>query len=297
MKNIFISMIGLEERGLGFFKKAWDFKLDEYLLFTNREFANDKRVAHIREQIINNFLQTQQLQFLEASYDNPFEIVRSFNQYVSNSALDIGSCNFFLDISNLNRQNLLVLLWLLRKKYRVKSLDIFYTVPEKYNYEISKGAKGYANIPFFGGSFSKGKAKLLILLVGYETDRPLYLFNTLEPSRVILAEGDEPMDVSFLAQNMEIVRTLGSKIRNVDVEKVSAKDPHKAAQQLSSIFIKNKDDYNIVASSLNTKVQAVGLYLACETNPEVQIVYSFPDIFGEWLSTGIKQTLTFHLQQ
>lgn len=297
MKNIFISMIGLEERGLGFFKKAWDFKVDEYLLFTNREFINDRRVAYIREQIINNFLQTQQLQFLEASYDNPFEIVRSFNQYVSNSALDIESCNFFLDISNLNRQNLLVLLWLLRKKYKVKSLDIFYTVPERYNYEISKGAKGCANIPFFGGSFSKDKAKLLILLAGYEIDRPLYLFSTLEPSKVIVIEGDEPTDTSFLAQNIELVKTLSSKIENVDVEKVSAKYPHKAAQQLRGIFIKNGNDYNIVASPLNTKLQTVGLYLACETSPEVQIIYSFPDVFTQWLSTGIRQTLTFHLQQ
>lgn len=128
-------------------------------------------------------------------------------------------------------------------------------------------------------------------------DRPLRLFEGLEPSKVILTVGDEPTDASFLAQNTELVERLSNQMENVEVEKVSARDPHAAARKLTDIFSSNTRDYNIIVSPLGTKLQVVGLYLACETHPEVQIVYSFPDVFTSWLSKGIKETLVFHLHQ
>ena len=295
MSNIFISMIGLEERGLGFFKEKWDFKIDDHILFINREFENDERVVSIRKEITTEFLQAKKFQILRASYYDPFEIVHGFNQYVFNKKLDIKSSKFFWDVSNFNRQNLLVLMWLLRKKYSVKSLDVFYTVPKEYNPKISKGAKGFSTTPFFSGIFSKGKEKLLILLMGYEIDRPLYLFNVIEPSKVILVQGEEPTDASFLEANRKAVEELSDSIYGIEIRKAPADDPHKAAQVLRSIFNENAREYNIIASPLNTKLQTVGLYLACEENPDVQVVYSFPDKFSGWLSRGIKKVKRFKL--
>ncbi len=295
MSNIFISMIGLEERGLGFFKEKWDFKIDDHILFINQEFENDQRVVNIRNEIASKFLQAKKFQFLKASYYDPFEIVRGFNRYVFDKKLDIKSSKFFLDVSNFNRQNLLVLMWLLRKKYCVKSLDVFYTVPGKYNPKISKGAKGFSTIPFFGGIFSKDKEKLLILLIGYEIDRPLYLFKVIEPSKVILVQGEEPTDASFLERNRKAVKELSDSIYGAEIKKAPADDPHKAVQILRSIFNENAHDYNIITSPLNTKLQTVGLYLACEENPDVQVVYSFPDKFSGWLSKGIQEVKRFKL--
>ena len=49
-------------------------------------------------------------------------------------------------------------------------------------------------MPFFSGRFSISKPKLLIILAGYEVDRPVLLWRELEPSKVILAEGVEPTE-------------------------------------------------------------------------------------------------------
>jgi len=295
MSNIFISMIGFEERGLGFFKETWDFKVDDYILFVNQEFETDERVVNFREAIKRELHQAKRIQFLRASYYDPFEIVRSFNQYVFNNKLDVKASKFFWDISNFNRQNLLVLMWLLRRKYSVESLDIFYTIPEKYNPEISKGAKGFSTTPFFGRSFSKKKEKLLVLLVGYEIDRPLYLFKVIEPSKVILVVGEEPTDESFLDANKRALKEINESIHGTELRKVPADDPHKAGEILGTIFRENVHDYNIITSPLNTKLQTVGLYLACEKNPNVRVVYSFPDKFSGWLSKGIKDVKRFKL--
>ncbi len=295
MSNIFISMVGFEERGLGFFNKKWDFKVDDYILFVNQEFENDERVVNFHETIKRKLHDVKRIQYLRASYYDPFVIVRGFNEYVYNNKLDVKTSNFFLDISNFNRQNLLVLMWLLRRKYSVESLDIFYTIPEKYNPEMSKGAKGFSTTPFFGRSFSKRKNKLLILLVGYEIDRPLYLFKVIEPSKVILVVGEAPTDKGFIGENKKTLEEINESIHGMELRKVPADDPHKAAETLGGIFSENVHDFNIITSPLNTKLQTVGLYLACERNRNVQVVYSFPDKFSGWLSKGIREVKRFKL--
>ena len=297
MNSIFISMIGIEERGLGFFKekKQLDFQIDDYVFFINKEFESDKRLMKIQKELTEKFLKDQEFRLLLASYDDPFKIVESFNHYVFNSKLDIKSSKVFCDISNFNRQNLLVLLWLLRRKYGLESIDLFYAVPKEYNSRISRGARGFTTIPFFGKSFSKDKEKLLILLVGYEIDRPLYLHKVIEPSKVILVEGIKPTDPTFLAANENTIEELSQVIYGSEIKKIPADDPVKAGRALTTILEENNERYNIIISPLNTKLQTVGLYLACERNPEVQVVYSFPDKFSGWLSKGIKEVKRFEI--
>ena len=74
MKSIFISMIGIEERVLGFFKNKPDLsqEIDQYILFINKEFKNDSRVLEYKDDILNNFLKNNRYDILEASYEKPF---------------------------------------------------------------------------------------------------------------------------------------------------------------------------------------------------------------------------------
>ena len=133
-----------------------------------------------------------------------------------------------------------------------------------------------------------------MLLAGYEIDRPLLLWRELQPSKIILAEGVEPTDKSFYEKNKEAVDEL-SKASSAEVTQISAKDPVTAKAQLSDIFNKEKERFNIFASPLNTKLQAVGLYLAWEENPEVQIVISFPDKFSDWLTKDVKEVKRYKI--
>jgi len=293
MKTIFISMIGPEERVLGIFQED-GIPADMYLLFINREFKEDERVKAHKKEITEKYLVRKNYNLLETSYNDPFIIVREFNKYRIEEDLDFQQIKVILDISTFNRQNLLVMLRLLRKILNVPEIEIVYTVPKEVNPEISKGAAGFSNIPFFDGRFSIEKKKLLILLMGYEIDRPLLLWQELEPSRVILAEGVEPTAEDFYARNrsaVEEVRRFGL----FEVVQISANDPYKARNQLSKIFMKKLESYNICVSPLNTKLQAVGLYLAWEENPDVQIVISFPDKFSTWLTKGIREVRRYKI--
>jgi len=295
MQTIFVSMIGLEERVMGVFQKG-EAVADEYLLFVNKEFEDDPRVNTYRSEILDKYLVGKQFKLMRASYYDPFIIVKEFNRLKSEEPPDFqeGKIKVTLDISTFNRQNLLVMLFLLRRILKVSDIEVIYTVPKQVNQEISRGAAGFSNIPFFGGTHSIEKKRLLMLLAGYEIDRPLLLWRELQPSKVILAEGVEPTDKSFYEKNKEAVAEL-SKVSSAEVTQISAKDPARAKVQLSDIFNKEKKEFNIFASPLNTKLQAVGLYLAWEENPEVQIVVSFPDKFSDWLTKDVKEVKRYKI--
>lgn len=280
-------MIGLEERVLGIFREG-GIHADEYLLFINKEFEEDESVNTYKKEITQEHLAGKNYKLLKASYYDPFIIIREFNKFRIEENLDFQQSKVVLDISTFNRQNLLVMLRLLRKIPNVRGIEIIYAVPEEVNQKISKGAAGFSNIPFFDGRFSIEKKKLLILLMGYEVDRPLLLWRELEPHRVILAEGIEPTDDNFYKRNREAVEEI-HKFGRSEIMQICANDPYKARDQLNKIFKKELENYNIFISPLNTKLQAVGLYLAWENNPDVQIVIAFPDKFSRWLSRGIKE--------
>lgn len=289
MQTVFVSMIGLEERVLGVFREKEPIA-DEYLLFINAEFENDSRVRTYQTEILEKHLRGKKYKLLQASYYDPFVIIREFNKLRTEETLDFqqGKIRVELDISTFNRQNLLVMLLLLRQMLKVSDMEIIYTVPKEVNQEISRGATGFSNIPFFAGMFSIEKKKLLMLLAGYEIDRPLLLWRELEPSKVILAEGVEPTDESFYKRNKDAVDEL-SQFGPAEVRQISANDPIKAKAQLSEMFRKELENYNIFVSPLNTKLQAVGLYLAWEENPAIQILVAFPDKFSAWLTKDIKE--------
>ena len=222
MKNIFISMIGLEERVLGIFQKG--ITSDKYLFFINQEFVNDPRVLKYKKEILEKHIKGQDFNCLEASYYDPFVIIQEINKYRIKEDRDFKNINLIIDISTFNRQNLLILLRHLRKILNVANIDIIYTIPNKINQEITKGSSGYSNIPFFDGKFSIDKRKLLVLLVGYEVDRPILLWRELEPSRVILVEGSEPTSAGFNLGNKNAIEELRKTIR-CDVVQASASDP------------------------------------------------------------------------
>lgn len=281
-------MIGLEERVLGIFSEG-NIPADKYLLFINREFEEDERVETYKRELIEKHLARRDYRLLASSYNDPFIIIREFNKFRVEENIDFCQTKVILDISTFNRQNLLVILRSLRKILNVPELEIIYTVPKEVNDELSKGAAGFSNIPFFDGKFSIEKKKLLILLIGYEVDRPLLMWRELEPSRVILAEGVEPTAEHFYKRNKEATDEIRKFIRPFENMQICANDPYKARDQLINIFMKELKNYNIFVSPLNTKLQVVGLYLAWEENPDVQIIISFPDKFSAWLTKGIKE--------
>lgn len=295
MSSLFISMIGIEERVLGFFQLNNRSVVDNYLFFINKEYSDDPRVVEYKSKIEEQ-LKGADMDIIMTSYFNSLELVRKFNEYIIKKSITLHQCKICLDISTFNRQNLLSILFLLRQKYGIKNVTCYYTIPEDTNKSISKHAHKAATIPFFGGEQSIDRNKLLILMVGFEYDRALYLWEKVEPAKTIITVGDKPTDSKYLATNLKVIEELRKRIVNCEVvEKVSANDPFEARNDLERIIKSYYDSYNIVISPMNTKLQTLGLYLAWEKYPEIQIAYTCPERFEDWLSKGIRETQSFEI--
>lgn len=293
MLTYFITMAGLEERFQGGLDIASK-ECDRVVVFRNTEDASEPQVMANQEAARRKLTNLKPEDMLDSSYKNPFVMIREFNRLASSRMDELRISRVVLDISTFNRQNLLVLLRLLRQVYRVPEVEILYTIPMEVNPHLSKGASGYSNVPFLGGDFTLGKRKLLLLLVGYELDRPLFLWRELEPSKVLLAEGLKPTAEGFYKANKEAVDRL-ERTGRCERLSIAADDPLVARDQLCELFEREAGAYNIVASPLNTKLQAVGLYLAWERHPSVQVVMSYPDKFDDWLSKGIREVRMFKI--
>jgi hypothetical protein len=284
MEKLFISLIGLEERVLGSFEEGIP-EADDHFVFINKEIQNESCVKLYSKEIFGKYLKGKNYKILQSSYFNPLVLIGEFNRAIRGHFWDQSSTRITLDVSTFNRQNLLVILYLLRKVYKFKNVDIIYSVPKKINPKLSKGASGFSNIPFFGGDFSIQKKKLLILLLGYEIDRPIFLWRELEPSKTILVRGIEPILVRADSPENDTFIEL-TKQGECEVVEISISDISKAKEQLSILIEKNVDVYNIVISPLNTKLQVIALYLVWEMFPQMQITVAFPDRFDDWLTKG-----------
>ena len=295
--DIFISLIGLEERVLGAFEAGNEIYADRYVMFINNEFSHDTRVAKYQKKILESYLKGKDVYVLPSSYFDGLEIVRQFNKLSSSKLGSLAGKKVLLDASTFNRQNLLVLLRLLRKTHGVTDMDLIYTTPRRYNENLSQGLGGYVNVPFFSGRQFADRKKLLILLMGYEEERALAVWEREEPNATIIVEGNKPTSSDFLQTNRDKIAILQSAFGQYSLEKASANDPHEAKEDLLRMIGQYIEEYDIVATPLNTKIQAVGLYLAWESYPHIRIAQALPAQFADWLSEGIGETLIFRLEQ
>lgn len=287
-------MVGPEERFCGVFKRGvLPDDISYYYLFVNRDYSSNEVVKKNIETAKYYFGQ-KGFKILDSSYGNTLEMVWHINK-LAEEGTNLNETEIYLDSSTFNRANLLTILFLLRKKYKVRKIHVFYTKPIDTNEKISSCALDATSVPFFGGDQSIDKTKLLLLLIGFEHDRPLYIWEKLEPSKTILAYGKNPTDSKYLEKNKKVVDRLKEEFE-CEVVGVTANDPFQASKDIEEILHKHSDEFNIFASPLNTKLQTIGLYLAWEKNPSTQIVYSQPEYFSNWLTIGVGETYAFDLE-
>ena len=285
-QTIYITMIGLEERVLGAINSLSLSSIDKFIFFINDEYSTDHRVMKYKAAVFGR-IATEKAHLLSASYDSSLRLVESFNAYFSSIIENPEECNIILDISTFNRQNLLTILFLLRKKYLINNIRIYYTIPEETNDELSKYAQHASTIPFFSGEQSIDKNKLLVLLAGYEYDRALYLWEKVEPSKTIIGVGNRPTDNKFHQRNIDVADRIAKSIGDHERIDICANDPFEAMRHIEGIFENYSRNYNIIVSPMNTKLQTLGLFLAWEKYPNAQIIYSRPEAFSDWLTSGI----------
>jgi hypothetical protein len=190
------------------------------------------------------------------------------------------------DITTFPRQELIVLIRLLREVGHSLSLDVYYTDAGQYATEhpdgwLTRGVRSVTPIVGFGGVQPPGKKKLLLMLLGHEPERSAITWKRHQPFRTILvktaAEEDSTLPVIVDALHKEVFELLAG------AEVISGLPAHGVMETrdlvLRIAWANAARMYTIVAP-LGTKLQTLGAALAAMEDRRIQLSYAVPAVYN-----------------
>ncbi|MCQ2068372.1 MAG: hypothetical protein MJY68_04635 [Bacteroidaceae bacterium] len=189
------------------------------------------------------------------------------------------------DISTFTRETILIILMIF-KQDRFKDIEttLCYVPADRYSMKslkdheiwLSKGVNDVRSVLGYSGSFSSLKKTLLIVLVGFETDRADILISTFEADKIYL--GYVPSEESFSSDLSRINQSnfdrLVKLIGDCETFSFSCRDINKTIREIEKIIIENKDDYNIIISPMNNKLSTLAVASVAYAYPDVQVCYA-----------------------
>lgn len=196
---------------------------------------------------------------------------------------------YLIDISTFPRDRLICVLNFLRNVCpQNKVIEFIYTSPRSYSTEkkdgwLSRGVRRVRAVPGFNGRQSTRKKSLLVMLLGHEGERAHITLKSVEPDDLIVIIQDEDQ----ISDSARITSQKGNSSILMDytlLEKeiaASYNDPLSTYVELKRIHAKYSATYNIFVSVNGTKLQILGVTLACMALKDIQIIYAYPQTYNQ----------------
>lgn len=190
-----------------------------------------------------------------------------------------------IDISCLTKPYLYFLIKLLKERFKITSLNVFYTEPQSYlftkglfnTFHTSSGPLEILEIPGYSGQEERDSKRKLVILLGFDGDLSKEINEDVSPSETIVVNGfpsytPKFKDISLIA-NEKLVSD-----HNIQVEYSKANNPFEVYNLLQSIKEKYQDELAFInVAPLGTKPMALGACLFALHNPTVRVVYPLPE--------------------
>lgn len=262
-----------------------------YEVMSKCKFISNNRVIifHFNERL--NGLESNDPLFIykEFSYINLQEIFCEIKD--PSSCLEEITRNHFnkeskigIDISCLTKPYFYFIIKLLKERFRIEKLSVFYTEPKSYlfrkglfnTFHTSSGPLSILEIPGFSGQENRGSKRILVILLGFDGDISKEINEDVSPHDTIVVNGfpsytPKFKDISLIA-NEKLVSD-----HNISVVYSRANNPFETYNLLQLIKSKEKDNTFINIAPLGTKPMALGACLFALHNPDVRIVYPLPE--------------------
>jgi len=182
-----------------------------------------------------------------------------------------------IDISGFTKIYLLELLHYLVIELNLGIPRLLHTTQKYLPSKLTRGVEQITTVPNFFGSPSWDRQTLLVLFLGFESERSLAVWKHFNPAKTIALITNPPRyrNLDYLRYSQKNNSYLLSQ-PSVEVRNVPADNPYAAKDMLVAVYNDNKGSVNMIIGPFGTKPQTVGVFLFCLEYPKVQIVYSFP---------------------
>ena len=201
-----------------------------------------------------------------------------------------------IDISTFTRDRLACLVhYFWRIRLKVPSVWFIYTAPKAFDTEndagwLTKGVRRIAPVAGFNCRQAVNKKPLLVMVLGHESERALITLRNREPDAVVVIQQggtqiSEGAGIAARRHASSIKESMSAPI--IGSYESDYNDASGVRLALGAIFDKYGDEYNLAVLIGGSKIQVIGLILACIDNPKIEMVYSFPQKYNmEKFSSG-----------
>ena len=290
--EVFIACASFEDRCLGAVRLLSSrFRFAHSYLCVYDGDSDDRRTnARAMTEILQGL---GPMSIVEASEENPSRSIAEVLTEIRSLAVR-SDIRVTLDVSTFTKRHLLMLLHALDDAGLWNSLRILYTEPQDYVVDMyvpmSTGIRDVATIPSFTNLQPTDRPVLLVIMLGYEGDRAMALFQTIEPNDTVLLVPKPAYRPEWEGRTEQLNRQLVSLLGPDAISYADSRDPLKVKMALHTVLSARNStgDWTCLVSPLGTKPQAVGLYSFWRENPEsCALVYAQPLRHNErYYSTG-----------
>ena len=279
--DLFICSASFEERSLSSAALMDARFIQKYAIIFNVETPDYKKQVEknlFRLQTALRGKTTEGIFVISCTRENPVDGIEQIAAILTQCKLNTDPGPYVtVDISSFTKIYLLELLHSIDTELGWPLPRLIHTTQRYLPTRLTRGIEQITTIPHFYGRPDMHKPNLLVLLLGFEPDRALSIWQQHNPAKTVALitnppRHDSPDYLKYARQNNE---ELLSK-PGVDLRDIPADDPAGVREVLEEIYEETKGDYNMVVGPFGTKPQVVGVYLFHRDHPATQVIYSFP---------------------
>ncbi|HXM49804.1 MAG TPA: hypothetical protein VN956_18325 [Pyrinomonadaceae bacterium] len=294
--EIFICCASFEERSVGTCRIFDNYEYLHGYIFVDDQPATNKE-NHLSE-LVTTTNAISPCTVISFSETDPVNSVGAFARHLRKLNLDPEDSVITLDISAFNKRHLLMLLKELDEHGYWDSVRILYTEPHDYVTDLylpmSTGIKQINPVPGFVSTQPLNKPVLLVIMLGYEGDRAMALFNNLDPNDTLLLVPKPAFHQEWEGRTESMNRELVTLLGDERIRYADSRDPYKVVTALSQVLSGDYglEEWSCYISPLGTKPQIIGLYLFWRLHrTRFSILYAQPLRHNELFnSTGVGRT-------
>lgn len=305
--DVLLAGMSFEDRCTALTKYITSDSVNHVILFKNTDIAGSERNTNAENclrsmetkyKIILNFLHSSNITVdtvlsQHRNMKRKMEAVKEVLDHIRKKCVALNRENICIgvDTTCFTRIDLIILLDYLFDVFPSAQIRIIYVSPKDHAGDwLTRGYSGLDSILGFPGEMDYLKKKALVILSGFEGERPQNFIEEYEPDVIYMGLSDkDPTCKEFGARNVEIQRRLLSA-DNVTTFHFSARSIEKCYFDIDQIISPLLKDYNVIIAPLCTKLSVVASFLYAKKHPEIQLSYCYPREYNwEHYSSGISK--------
>lgn len=225
---------------------------------------------------------------VQTSIRNPLETNFYLQNIFKENRINFSEFHILIDITSFPKVTLLTVFSEIIKKDSKGT--ILYFEPQNYELPFSIGAKYYGLLPQFGNKYNPNRKRILILILGFEGDRALSVWNNCEPDETIALIGDPFYKNIEWKKIAEEENKLILNSQNVRKDYISFVDPFKIIQKLEEIYENNKNE-NIIIAPLGTKFSTIPIAYFIRNKSNIFVAFSSAEREAEHQTIGFETSI------